>query len=183
MGKIKNGSFSQKVGDVLPYPVLVRQLLVRWWKVNATHMQIPMVLSWNISFTIYIPVIITVHTRNYLSSSILVILINPLRAISKQLIIKLLYIHTIHYQLPFKFFLKDCRIKRNTLMLPFQNNISLSPQNTHSGSQCRSMGFVHSLIWLLINICGLRAPESKHPHRPCLLWEVYLRPAHTDLNL
>lgn len=66
------------------------------------------------------------HTMNYLPSSVLVILINPPRAIFKQLIIKLLYIHTINYQLQVQLFLEDCRMKKNNVTLPFQNTISLS---------------------------------------------------------
>ena len=35
---------------------------------------------------------------------------------------------------------------------------------------------MHSLTWLLINICGLGAPRSNIPHGPCLLKRVYLHP-------
>ena len=49
----------------------------------------------------------------------------------------------------------------------------LLSQNKNSGSQCRSMGFDASLIWILISICGLRNPGSNIPtglvyYRECI---------------
>lgn len=76
------------------------------------------------SVTMYAPVIITAHAVNYLSCSLLAILINPSRAISKYLMMKLLSVHTINYQLPLKFFWEEYRIKKSNVLLPFQNIIS-----------------------------------------------------------
>lgn len=79
-----------------------------------------------IHVTVYAPAIIVAHAVSYLSCSLFAILINPSRAISKYLIMKLLSICTISYQLQLKFFWEEYRIKKNNALLSFQNIISLN---------------------------------------------------------
>lgn len=72
------------------------------------------------SFTIYIPGIIMLRTmRLSYFSSVLVILINPLRAVLKQTDKKIIAVHKIKYQLQFKFFLEDWRTKKNNIIWVF----------------------------------------------------------------